>query len=106
MELLDARIALIENTILPELWKRLHELEKSISLLGEGIMIMAESTIVRQSELEGIKYQVASLAEGLGEIEIRVSKLEKHNSTVSWVLRQLGTIFLVLLSGYLFSVWM
>lgn len=99
-----ARLGVIEETIIPELWLRLHELEKSISLLGEGIVIMAESTIVRQSELEGIKYQVASFAEGLVEIESRVTRLEKHNSTISWIARQLGTVLLVVGSAYLASI--
>jgi len=104
MEILDARMSLIENTILPELWGRLRDLEKNISILREGIVIMAEQTIVRQSELESIKYQVASFAEGLGEIEGRVTKLEKHNSTINWVARQLGTILLVVASAYVASI--
>lgn len=31
-------------------------------------------------------FQVASLAEGLHELEERVSELERHKTTVSWIL--------------------
>jgi len=103
---IEARVALLEDTVIPEMWLRFSELEKSISLIGEGVVIMAERTIIRQSELEGIKYQIASFAEGLGEIEKRVDRLEKHNSTVNWVMRQLGTILLVVGLVYLFSIWL
>jgi uncharacterized membrane protein YjjP (DUF1212 family) len=33
-----------------------------------------------------LSYQVASLAEGLHELETRVDKLEQHKSMVSWLL--------------------
>jgi hypothetical protein len=100
VRLSSLRLDDIENVLLPELWAKFHELERLLNLLSEAIVIVSEQTIVRQSELESIKYQVASLAEGMGELEGRVATLEKHSSMTRWVLRQVGTVLLVAAVSY------
>lgn len=87
------------------IWQRIDTLETAILDLKEAIIQMAERVTVRQSELEGIKYQVAGLAESQVELEKRIEILEKHSSTQSWILRQLGTILLVVLAAYFASNW-
>lgn len=86
-------------------WQRLDLIELAILDLKRGIELMAQQVTVRQSELEGIKYQVATLAESQVELERRVEILEKHSSTQSWILRQLGTVLLVVLAAYFASTW-
>lgn len=86
-------------------WQRLDLIELAILDLKRGIELMAQQVTVRQSELEGIKYQVATLAESQVELEKRVEILEKHSSTQSWILRQLGTVLLVVLAAYFASTW-
>lgn len=88
------------------IWQRLDMIELMLLDLKRAIEIMAEQTIVRQSELEQIKYQVATLAESQIELEKRLDVLEKHSSTQSWVLRQLGTILLVVAVAYIASIWL
>lgn len=85
------------------IWQRLDEIHATILDLKRGLEIMAAQTMVRQSELETLKYQVAAMAEGMGEIERRVEKLEVHNSSVNWIVRQLGTVALVIGAAYIAS---
>lgn len=87
-------------------WQRIDSLELAIIDLKGAIEKMAEQTIVRQSEFEGIKYQVATMAESQIELEKRIEILEKHSSTQSWVLRQLGTVLLVVVVAYLASIFL
>lgn len=84
-------------------WQRLDQIELTLLDLKRGLEIMAEQTIIRQSEFDQIKYQIAGLAEAQTELEKRVEILEKHSSTQSWVLRQLGTILLVISAAYVAS---
>jgi chromosome segregation ATPase len=87
------------------IWERLDKIEQSILELKRGIEIVAQQTVVRQSELESIKYQVAALAEGQVELENRIEKLEKNSTLISWGFRQLATILLVIVAAYIASIW-
>lgn len=82
--------------------QRIDELKREISSLRSVFEIMPERP-VKHYELESLKFQVASLAEGLAELEQRVIQLEQHKSTASQVLRHgiviLLTVFLVYLIG-------
>lgn len=64
-------------------------------LIKRGILAILEELEVIRSQMDkeshdfgrtDIIFQVASLAEGLHELEERVSELERHKSTVSWIL--------------------
>lgn len=83
------------------IWQRLDHIELALVDLRKAVEKMAIQTVVKQSEVEQIKYQVASFAEGMRELENRVITLEKHNSLERWVFRQVGTILLVVLAAYL-----
>lgn len=83
------------------IWERLDDIQTDLILLRLAIEKMAIQTIVKQSELESIKYQVASLAESTIELENRVTVLEKHNSMERWIIRQVGTVALVVLIVFL-----
>lgn len=85
------------------IWQRLDNIERLLADLRKGVELMAQQTVVRQSEFEQIKYQVASFAEALNDLETRVIILEKRNSTEQWVLRQLWLIGLVMLAAFLAS---
>lgn len=104
-----ARGIILYVTVKPEIkrrfiWERLEDIERALILLRIGVEKMAVQTIVRQSELEGIKYQVAALAESTVELENRVAILEKHNSMERWIIRQVGTVGLVVLAVYVASL--
>lgn len=83
------------------IWQRLDHIELVLIDLRKAIEIMALQTVVKQSEFEQIKYQVASFAEGMKELENRVISLEKHNSLERWIYRQVATILLVILAAYI-----
>jgi len=83
------------------IWQRLDHIEMVLVDLRKAIELMAQQTVVKHSEFEQLKYQIASFAEGMNELENRVSKLEKHNSTMAWVSRQVGTVLLVVLAAYM-----
>lgn len=85
------------------IWQRLDNIERLLADLRKGIELMAQQTVVRQSEFEQIKYQVSSFAEALNELEARVIALEKRNNLEQWVLRQVWLILLVILAGYIVS---
>lgn len=85
------------------IWQRLDNIERLLADLRKGIELMAQQTVVRQSEFEQIKYQVSSFAEALNELEDRVIALEKRNNLEQWVLRQVWLILLVILAGYIVS---
>lgn len=85
------------------IWQRLDNIERLLADLRKGIELMAQQTVVRQSEFEQIKYQVSSFLESLGELENRVSALEKRNNLEQWVLRQVWLILLVILAAYIVS---
>lgn len=85
------------------IWQRLDNIERLLADLRSGVEQMAQQTVVRQSEFEQIKYQVASFGEGMTELENRVLALEKRNSIEQWVLRQLWLIGLVMLAAYIAS---
>lgn len=66
-----------------------------------GILEMADR-VPLAGEWEAIKYQVASISEGLQEVERRLDVLENHNSVVRWLVRQIGTVvFLAVLLYFL-----
>lgn len=85
------------------IWQRLDNIERLLADLRKGIELMAQQTVVRQSEFEQIKYQVSSFAEALSELEDRIVSLEKRNNLEQWVLRQVWLILLVILAGYIVS---
>jgi hypothetical protein len=87
------------------IWQRLDDIHATVSDLKRGLELMASQTMVRQSELESIKYQVASLAEGQVELEKRIEKLENKSSLISWILRQTATVLMVIVAAYLASLW-
>lgn len=55
-------------------------------------------------EFDSLKLQVASLAEGLREVEERVGQLEQHKSIASWVFRQAITVAVIVVIIYLLEV--
>jgi len=83
------------------IWQRLDHIELVLVDLRKAIEAMAVQTVVKQSEFEQIKYQVASFSEGMKELEDRVIALEKRNYLEYWVLRQIWLILLVVLAAYL-----
>lgn len=83
------------------IWQRLDNIERLLADLRNGVERMAIQTVVKQSEFEQIKYQVASFAEGMKELEDRVISLEKRNNLEQWVLRQIWLILLVILAAYI-----
>lgn len=85
------------------IWQRLDHIERLLADLRKGIELMAQQTVVRQSEFEQIKYQVSSFLESLGELEARVTALEKRNNLEQWVLRQVWLVLLVILAAYIVS---
>lgn len=85
------------------IWQRLDHIEFVLVDLRRAIEKMAIQTVVKQSEFEQIKYQVASFAEGMAELELRVMALEKRNSMEQWVLRQIWVVVLVVLVAYIAS---
>jgi|SRR5688572_15371240 len=86
-------------------WQRLDIIELAILDLKRAIELMATQTMVKQNELEQIKYQVASLAEGQVELEKRIEKLESKSTLISWGFRQLATVLLVIVAAYIASIW-
>lgn len=85
------------------IWQRLDHIEMVLVDLRKALETMAIQTVVKQSEFEQIKYQVASFAEGMAELERRVMALEKRNSLEQWVLRQIWVVALVVLVAYIAS---
>ena len=85
------------------IWQRLDNIERLLADLRKGIELMAQQTVVRQSEFEQLKYQVASFAEGMNDLESRVVLLEKRNNLEQWVIRQLWLVGLVVLVAFLAS---
>lgn len=85
------------------IWQRLDHIELVLIDLRKAIETMAIQTVVKQSEFEQIKYQVAAFAEGMAELESRVMALEKRNSLEQWVLRQIWMISVVVLVAYIAS---
>lgn len=83
------------------IWQRLDNIERHLADLRRGVELMAQQTVVRQSEFEQIKYQVASFIESLDDLEGRVVALEKRNNLEQWVLRQVWLILLVILAAYI-----
>lgn len=94
-----------ENLTLRQLiTERMTALEKELKALREAITVMGERP-VRHYEFENIKLQVASLAEGLNELEQRVSELEQHKSLANWLFRQAVTIGVIVALVYILGVW-
>jgi len=85
------------------IWQRLDHIELALVALHREIEKMAQQTAVRQHEFEQLKYQVAAFSEGMNELERRVGVLERRNSSEQWIIRQIGTIALVVLGAYIAS---
>lgn len=83
------------------IWQRLDHIELVLIDLRKAVELMAIQTVVKQSEFEQLKYQIASFSEGMGELENRVVSLEKRNNLEQWVLRQIWLILLVVLAAYI-----
>ncbi len=82
-------------------------------LLKWGLLaILEELEVIREQiemDLQGsdridITFQVASLAEGLHELEERVSKLESHKNSVSWILGLTAAMSFGLFLAYLIGL--
>jgi len=84
--------------------ERMIALEKELRGLKEAITVMGERP-VRHYEFENLKLQVASLAEGLTELEQRVGELEQHKSLASWLFRQIVTVLVIVTLIYMLGVW-
>jgi hypothetical protein len=83
------------------IWQRLDNIERLLADLRKGIELMAQQTVVRQSEFEQLKYQVASFSEAMNELEQRVISLEKHNSVVRLWTRIIAQVLLATLAAFL-----
>lgn len=86
------------------IWQRLQSIEQILIELKLSIDKIALENPLREVGLEQIKYQIAAMEEGNSELEKRLDILEKHNSTVSWVIRQFLTIALVIVVAYFASI--
>lgn len=60
--------------------------------LRRAIEILAKTTAGGYHDIEGLKIQIASLAEGLTEIEARLVLLEQHIGVQKWLVRQSLTV--------------
>lgn len=82
-------------------------------LLKWGILAILEELEVIREQIEmdlpnpdrvDITFQVASLAEGMHELEERVSRLESHKNTVSWALGLTAAMSFGLFLAYLIGL--
>ncbi len=80
-------------------------------LIRRGILTILEQleVIIWKMERENLdqvdlSYQVASLSEGLQELEVRVTRLEAHKNTVSWLLGLSGAMSLGVFLAYLIGL--
>jgi hypothetical protein len=79
-------------------------------LVSRGVLAILEELEVIRYEMEknedrsDIIYQVASLAEGLKDLEDRVSSLEGHKNTVSWLLGLSGAMSFGVLLAYIIGL--
>lgn len=73
------------------------ELEYIVSLIRK----MADKSL---PELDGLKFQVSSLAEGMIDLEERVRILEQHTGLARWVARQIGTIAVIVIVVWLIGL--
>jgi len=71
-------------------------LERELEALREWIMKLPD-----RYDIDSLKTQVAVLAEGMHEIEQRVTKLEEHKSWATLVFFQLATVAAIVLIIYL-----
>jgi len=78
---------------------------RELKELTRAIELLAKTTAGGYHDIEGLKIQIASLAEGLNELEVRVVLLETHIGTQKWLVRQSVTVAvavgIVLLWGWL-----
>lgn len=76
-------------------------------LLRWGILaILEELEVIRETMSENgdrtdLTYQVASLAEGLRDLEHRVELLEQHRNTISWFLGLSAAMTMGVLVAYI-----
>lgn len=83
--------------------QRLDALHVDLKAIRALLEVMPEIP-VKPYEFENLKLQVASLAEGLNELEDRVIQLEQHKSAASWLFRQAITVVVIVLIIYLLGV--
>ena len=86
------------------IWQKLDEIAKDIEGLRGGVELMTDEIVYRRPDIETFLYELSVLTEGLSEVELRVQKLEKYNSMVYWVARQLVTVIMVAVMIYLLFV--
>lgn len=82
---------------------RFDTLERELHVIRGILEKMAEKPISPR-EFDGLRLQVAGLAEGLAELENRVEALEQHKSMASWLARQAATIAVIVGIIYLLGV--
>lgn len=82
-------------------------------LLKWGILAILEELEIIREQVEmnppnldkvDLTFQVASLAEGLRELEERVNKLEQHKNAVSWILGLSAATSFGLLLAYIIGL--
>lgn len=78
-------------------------LKQAVVSLGLGLARL-ENNQTPPSQIDQLKIQVASLSEGLKELERRLDQIERHDSIGQWVFRQLITVIMALIIAYLVSL--
>jgi hypothetical protein len=80
-------------------------------LIKWGILSILEQLeiVIWKMEQEGtgrgdLTYQVAALAEGLQELEARITRLEEHKNTISWLLGLSAAMSFGVLLAYLIGL--
>lgn len=82
---------------------RMDALERQLKAIHTLLDSMSEK-VVKHYEFENLKFQVASLAEGIHELEQRVNELEQHNSIIRWVVRQVVTVVIIVIIVWLIGL--
>lgn len=75
-------------------------LERELSQMRSAIEKLAGSEL-KLHELENLKLQVASLSEGLQELEKRLDILEQHDNVSTWLFRFVAGVGTALLIAWL-----
>ena len=77
---------------------------RELAEIKRAIELLAKNTTVGYHDIESLKIQVASLAEGLSELESRVVGLEKHAVLATWLTRQIVTVLVLAAAAWLIGV--
>lgn len=69
-----------------------HAVNRELAEIKRAIELLAKTTTLDYHNIEALKMQVASLAEGLAELEQRLVVLEQHVGVQKWLVRQSVTV--------------